>query len=553
VTDLRALIGDVQPLSALWVDGEFRRPARTPNEGYFYTAGKAEPSVNDAGEAVDRSKLAFQYTPGDIVPWPDIEQAIIVSWHSWDVSHNRIASLDEASNTVEFKGPVTWAFEHWGPKQRYAVTNVRAALDAPGEWYVDETSGLLYYFPMPGESPATTEVVVPVLEQLLLIEGDPDSGAFVEHVELRGLTFAHTNYPIAPEGHPDNQAAYPVHAAVQARGARHVTIAECEITQTCNYGVWFDAGCRNNRIVKNSIHHLGAGGVRLGVGGSPATPAHASDHNLVDNNWIHDGGLVFPEGVGVWIGRASYNRIANNAISDFYYTGVSVGWSWGYDPSSANHNVIEYNHIHGIGKGVLSDMGGIYCLGIAPGTVLNNNYIHDVESYNYGGWGIYPDEGSSDLLITNNVVHDTKTGGFHQHYGRENRVFNNIFAFAREGQVIRSREEEHVSFYFMRNIVVFDQGPLLGSTWSNENFVMDANCYWNAAGDVDFKGATLAEWQARGHDMHSVVADPKFADPASRDFRLQADSPALTLGFKPIDLTRVGLYGDPAWVARPQE
>ena len=145
-----------------------------------------------------------------------------------------------------------------------------------------------------------------------------------------------------------------------------------------------------------------------------------------------------------------------------------MGWTWGYGPNQSKGNVIEYNHIHDIGKEMLSDMGGIYTLGIQPGTRIRNNLIHDISSFTYGGWGIYPDEGSSEMLIENNIVYDCKSAGFHQHYGRENVIRNNIWAFNRENQLMRTRAEPHISFTFERNIVYFDQGRLLGSNWSGD-------------------------------------------------------------------------------------
>jgi hypothetical protein len=269
---------------------------------------------------------------------------------------------------------------------------------------------------------------------------------------------------------------------------------------------------------------------------------HGSSHTVVSDCQIGDGGHIFHSAVGVWIGDSGHNRVVHNHIHDFYYTGVSVGWTWGYGKSNATHNIVEWNHIHDLGKGVLSDMGGIYTLGISPGTKLRYNLIHDVQSYSYGGWGIYPDEGSTHILIENNIVYRTKTGGFHQHYGRENLVRNNIFAFAREGQIQRTRVEEHDSFIFQRNIVYWDTGPLLHGNWTEVRARFDRNCYWRVGGKCfDFAGRKLEDWQALGQDRNSIMADPGFAAPKQGDFTLPPDSPAVVrLGFRPIDLSKVG-------------
>ena len=51
----------------------------------------------------------------------------------------------------------------------------------------------------------------------------------------------------------------------------------------------------------------------------------------------------------------------------------------------------------------------------------------------------------------------------------------------------------------------------------------------------------LAEWQDLGYDTHSVIADPQFVDPEQDDYRLRPESPALKLGFVPIDVNQIGL------------
>jgi len=541
--------------SALWVNGNRRTVARTPNGDLFKAAGKA-PQVKDeaSGKDVD-SSTAFQYAPDDIKAWANIEDAVVVVFHSWETSAHRIASLDEANHIVTFTGKAAWPFMAWEPHQRYYVENIFEALDQPGEWYLNRKTGVIYYWPLDGEDMEKADVVAPVAKQCVVIDGKPAEGRFVDHVTFEGLRFAHTDFTIEPQGHSDSQAAASVSGAFEARGARFCNLKSCEIAHVGTYGVWFGAGCKDNRVVLNHIHDLGAGGVRIGEGSDAPSENEIAGRNVVDNNWIHDGGKIFRSGVGVWIGKSSYNTVSHNEISDIEYTGVSVGWSWGYASSSANHNIIEFNHIHHIDKGLLSDMGGIYTLGIAPGTILRNNLIHDISSFLYGGWGIYPDEGSTDLLIENNVVYNCKTGGFHQHYGKENRVINNIFAFAKEGQIIRTRDEDHISLFFERNIVYFDNGQLFGGSWKNGNYRFYDNCYWDTSKlEIKFYGGiSFDDWQAKGYDLRSIIADTLFVDAEHHDFRLTAKSPARALGFRPIDASQAGLYGPDEWTDGPKK
>jgi hypothetical protein len=542
----------------LFVGGLRCTPARFPNEGTFRAAGPGVPLKDrSASRKNPETKTSLLYRGEDLKPWANLDEAVVVVYHSWTTSRHRIKSLETKEHLVEFTAPSGWPMGYWEKNQRYYVENVREALDAPGEFYLDPKTGVLTYYPRLGEDMTKVEAVMPLPEELLRLEGNPGAGKPVAHLRFEGLAFKHTGWTM-PKAEPvDGQANAGLKtAAVHFLGTRDCVLDRCEIAHTGGYGLWFERGAKDNRAVQCHVHDLGAGGIRIGETDLPKEPERQTERNEVFNCFVHDGGKVYHAGIGVWIGRSSYNKVQHNEICDFFYTGVSVGWSWGYAPSSAHHNLIEYNHIHHLGWGQLSDLGGIYSLGISPGTREAYNLIHDVLAYSYGGWGLYTDEGSTDMLLENNVVYRVKDGCFHQHYGRENVVRNNILAYsATQGQVIRSRQEEHRSFTFERNIVYYTQANLLGGNWSNGKFLLDHNLYWNASGKpVTFPGGiSLEKWQAKGQDMHSMIADPKFVDAAKCDFRLRPESPAAKIGFKPLDISAAGLTGPLEWVALPKQ
>lgn len=543
----------------LFVNGKRRTRARSPNDGYFTIVRKAPPEVDPiTGKETTQDRTAFVYSPGDLKPWPDLKEVNAIVFHSWETSRLRIAEIDEANHLVHFTGPACWPFENFGPRQRYYVENFAEALDAPGEWYLDRRSGVVTYYPMPGEDMERAEVVAPYLTRSVELRGDAELGLCVEHVTLKGLRFHYQDWTLEPQGHSDPQAAVTVPAAVIADGAPNCTIERCEVAHVGDYGIWFRRGCKNNRIVHNRVHDLGAGGVRVGEAGMAASDAAESSANVVDNNHIFDGGHVYPAGVGVWVAQSSHNTISHNEIHDLYYSGMSIGWNWGDEPNRCHHNTIEYNHVHHVMSGVLNDGGAIYTLGSSPGSIIRNNVLHDVWPYNAIGWGIYLDATCSQYLVENNIVYNTLSGSLmYNNGGHEHTIQNNVFAFSAHQMIWPYWEKRPNTF--RRNILYLTQGSLF-IPWAESTLKQrlkdkdplgewDYNVYYSPKEpELRFFSHDFSEWQALELDQHSAITDPQFVNADGYDFRLKPTSPALRLGFKQIDTSMVGLHGDAAWI-----
>ena len=539
----------------LWVNGRHAPRPRFPREGRFTIEEPLGEVVyeGDVHARLFTGQDSFRFRHGDLDAWRNVTDIEFVALHYWIESRIAFTSIDPETRvaTLARKSRMRLTDDFNSDGAPYYVENVFEAFTEPGTWYLDRPSGTLYYRPLDGETLETATVVAPRLSQVLTISGteaDP-----VHHIRFENIQFSHTEWDVqAGITTSTPQAACHLGGAVFLEGGEQIVFDGCEVSHVGSYGIEITGRSRDVDVTRCRVVDLGGGGVKVwhSFGSGGPRPGSGADRNYtgsckrirITDCEIGHGGYRAHQAVGVLVGMCTGVQILHNEIHNFDYSGVSVGWTWGYQESEAYGNLVEYNHIHDIGRRMLSDMGGIYTLGVQPGTRLTHNLIHDVWSRGYGGWGIYNDEGSSFILVESNVVFRTKSNGYNQHYGEENMIRNNIFALGGEAQFSRSRIEEHTSFHFTRNIVFFDsETDVLAGDWERVNAIVDRNLYFNRSGKpLTFAGATLEEWQARGSDVNSVVADPRFADPDNGDFTIGDMSTAEQIGFLPIDLSTVG-------------
>lgn len=552
----------------LYYNGRRQPLARAPNVDPLHPRTGGFLYVADGGEKGSRRRLKYDPAKLDPSKWahPKLAEVDVFSYHNWDNNIVPIVDIDTANHVITLAQDASYELV-WDT--RFYVRNVFEELDAPGEWYLDEEAGMLYFWP-PDEGLAQAGVIVPMVDAVIEIKGDAARKAYVQYLEIRGFTIG------ACRG-----------TAVSMDAVQHCTIAKNTIMHV-GQGVWLGSQSEYNRVVGNDVADVGSGAVE--VGGS---------HNTVSNNHIHDVGVLSrgssPLGIA---GQA--NVISHNLLHDVPSLGINFG---------GGDHVVEYNDIHHFGLET-NVPGGIYSYGSKEqpdsigGVIIRFNKISDGVGYGMmshpgqevGKWGpnfgvgVWLDDWVSRTTVYGNILVRNRGVGVVIHGGTDNVVENNIMGTGISAGINHLRPgPEPCNNKFVRNIVYYantdpkslwlygwtreaearavrgDAIPVSICGWTIEKAAVsesDYNLLFPIRGkDVDalycFRGAApglvagpwidapvsdrFVWWRQQGFEAHSVVGDPLFVDSAHDDYRLRPESPVFKLGFKPIPVDKIGL------------
>jgi hypothetical protein len=502
--------------------------ARWPNEGEWEKIASFPPRAardDGHGQKIGDLKAGFRYSGDRPVLWKKTDDLWIHGYWAWDWanSYEWVESLDIPTRLIKTAPP--YGLYGFRPGQRYYFLNVLEELDAPGEWYLDHQTGVLYFWPpAPIES---GEVMVSLLEDpLISVDGASD-------VIIQGLILEGTR------GH-----------GIVIKGGERNLVAGCNLRNIGNYGIRIEGG-HDHSVLSCDITETGDGGVSLAGGDrlvlEPAGHSVANSHFSRQGRWSKCYvPAVLISGVGM--------RAANNLIHDHPHCAILY---------SGNDHRIEFNEIHHIALET-GDVGAIYSGRdwTYRGNVIRHNFIHETGGVGMGSMGVYMDDCVSGTEIFGNVFYKVQRAVF-LGGGRDHNVENNVFVDCQpsiqvDGRGLDKSPVWHNMVYeFMKNqrlalpqdlyrrrypaIGAVDPYYLADDGIPPEGNIIIRNISVGGPWLIVGWNATMEMLEVRDN---FIDQDPGFINPEKLDFRLKQDSPAWAIGFKPIPFNNIGLYRD---------
>ena len=420
------------PMELFWNDSVMQL-ARYPNTGAIDIGPILDPgSMPRNGDYSNRGGR-FQYTDSRHARWAGNSNVWLQGFfnHGFADDKIRIASMDTLRREVTLSSPHMYSLGSGQNFNQYVALNVLEELDQPGEWYVDNSTGLLFLWP-PGDI-TTARVSVSLLEQPLIALDNTSYCTLSDLIVENGRGLG-----ISIEGGAHNRI---VNCVVRnlgtvgimlGQGARqtfpHITADDYEgVPASREVGsfhshmylntVW-DRNSGEDHVIEGcEVYNTGSGGIILGGGSKKDL---VPGRNLVTDCRIHDFNRRNKAGAAGVIVDGCGNRVAHNEIYNadlqaiythgndhlFEYNHVhhvalnsndASAWYLGRDPSDQG-NVVRWNFFHHVGRPDRKWMMGVYCDDATCNVRIEGNVFYRVASY-----GTVYSNGGHDIVVKNNI------------------------------------------------------------------------------------------------------------------------------------------------------
>lgn len=447
------------------------------------------------------------------------------------------------------------------PHEEYRmVENVFEELDAPGEWFLDQKTSKLYFYPTADMQLENAKVEVAALKSLFQVVGTLENP--VKDVTISSISLKHTKRTFMETYEPLLRSDWTIYrgGVVFFEGTENCSIEQSILKDLGGNAILASKYNNNLTIAENHIYNCGASAVSF-IGDPSAVRSPAFQYgeivpysemdtlpgpknelyprnSLVANNLIHHIGRTEKQTAGVQIAMAMDIIIRSNSIYDVPRAGINIGdGTWGghlIEKNDVFNTVLETSD-HGSfnswgrdrfwhpNRKVMDSMTlehpKMYTWdAIKTTTIRQNRFRCD------HGWDIDLDDGSSNYHIYDNLC---LNNGIKLREGFERVVENNI--------LVNNSLHPHVWFansldVFKNNIVAKAYQDVGLKGWGED---LDYNLFSNEE--------SMMKSQIYSRDIHSVYGDPKFKDPSELDFTVMNDSLISAIDFKNFPMDEFGV------------
>lgn len=363
---------EVQTLVA---NGKTLTLARSPNAGYLIPP------------KFSQSTQELYFRKNELHQWPEMKNNRVIMLLRWHTGINSFARIDEEKQTAYLSNPQPGIVI---VPPRYYVENVKALLDAPGEWFYDkESKQLSLIVPETISNPNNAYIFIPTLSQLVFIQGTKEKP--IRNLRLYGLHFEGT----IQDGR-----------AIHYEYAYNCELVDSEVRGMSGAGVVITRGCYQNRILNNKFEGIEESAVNIAGDAHPANWTDIIRQNIVSYNSFDNCG-----GINIIANNTLDTIISHNLITNTRGRyAISVGGWRNLEEAIDGGYRVEYNHLHHVQKDA-DDSGVIKTAGLTYDSVIRRNLVHDVKAgYFNDNVGFWFDNMSSGWLAEENIYYNLEQG-----------------------------------------------------------------------------------------------------------------------------------------------